>query len=153
MSSLSENSEHGFSLSENGSGLAETTSLREDLKADPGSAGGRTATPRSRPGGRPRKPSSERRTHKYLVSANEAEARAIEAAAAAAGLKPSVYLRQAGAGTRLSKRRDDLLYHRLSRIGVRLQQLAQRAGADGRADEQAVLEGLLQEVVELRADL
>lgn len=104
-------------------------------------------------GGRPRKAAAERRSSKYTVAVNDAEKGTIEEAAKAAGLAPAVYLREVGVGFRLSKRADDVLYHRLSRIGVRLQHLARRAGDEGRAEEQASLEALLQEVLDVRATL
>ncbi len=113
-------------------------------------------------GGRPPKADAERRRHKYLVSANDAERDAIDAAAAALGLAPAVYLRQAGldtragapgAGSALSKRADDVLYHRLSRIGVRLQALARRVAAEGRTEDEAALAALVEEVVAVRGTL
>jgi hypothetical protein len=101
-------------------------------------------------GGRPRKPPGERRRHKYLVSANDAEQEAIECRAASAGLKPSVYLRQAGVGAKLGVRHANQVYHRLSRISLTVKELAGAAGADGRPDEQVALEALLAEVLRLR---
>jgi hypothetical protein len=106
-----------------------------------------------RVGGRPRKETAERRTTKFTVSVNEAEKATIEEAASAAGLAPAVYLREVGVGSRMSKRTDDVLYHRLSRIGVRLQHLARCAEREGRAEERAALEALLQEVIDVRATL
>lgn len=111
------------------------------------------ATTRKRGGGRPRKAAAERRTTKYTVSVNEAEKATVEAAAEAVGLAPAVYLREVGVGTRVSKRADDVLYHRLSRIGVRLQTLARRAGDEERGGDQAALEALLQEVIDVRETL
>jgi hypothetical protein len=111
------------------------------------------ATTRKRGGGRPRKAAAERRTTKYTVSVNEAEKTTVEAAAEAVGLAPAVYLREVGVGTRVAKRADDVLYHRLSRIGVRLQHLARRAGDEERGGDQAALEALLQEVIDVRATL
>jgi hypothetical protein len=87
------------------------------------------------------------------VSVNEAEKATVEAAAEAVGLAPAVYLREVGVGTRVSKRADDVLYHRLSRIGVRLQTLARRAGDEERGGDQAALEALLQEVIDVRETL
>lgn len=158
MYSLSQNRKREYRLSENGFGLAKTGS-RDESRIDPAEEATRETDAfviepvKRRQGGRPQKPASKRRTHKYLVSANDTEADAIEAAAAANSLKPSVYLRQAGTGARLSKRRDEILFHRISRIGVRLQQLARSAGDAGRIEEQEALEALLQEVLEVRADL
>lgn len=103
-----------------------------------------------RVGGRPRKAPSERRTTKYTVAVNEAEKVAVEEAASSAGLTPAAYLREAGVGSGLAKRKSDALYHRLSRIGVRLQHLARLAGDAERAEEQAALEALLQEVIDVR---
>ena len=105
-----------------------------------------------RRGGRPRKPPAERRRHKYLVSANDAEREAIETRAASAGLKPSVYLRQAGVGAKLGVRHANHTYHRLSRIGLTVKELAEASGADGRPDDQAVLEALLGKVLQLREE-
>jgi hypothetical protein len=87
------------------------------------------------------------------VAVNEAEKATVEAAAETAGLAPAVYLREVGMGTRVAKRADDVLYHRLSRIGVRLQHLARRAGDEERKDYQAALEALLQEVIDVRGTL
>jgi hypothetical protein len=87
------------------------------------------------------------------VSVNEAEKTTIEETASAAGLAPAVYLRDVGVGSRMSKRTDDVLHHRLSRIGVRLQHLARYAEREGRAEERAALESLLQEVIDVRATL
>jgi hypothetical protein len=83
------------------------------------------------------------------VSVNEAEKNTVEEAARAVGLAPAVYLREVGVWSRMSKRTDDVLYHRLSRIGVRLQHLARRAGDE----ERAALEALLQEVIDVRVTL
>lgn len=102
-------------------------------------------------GGRPRKAAAERRTTKFTVAVNEAEKEAVEEAARAAGLAPSVYLREAALGTRMAKRESDVLFHRLSRIGVRLQRLVRQASDEGRGEERAELEALLQEVVGVRA--
>jgi hypothetical protein len=111
-------------------------------------------------GGRPPKAEAERRRHKYLVSANDAERDALVAAAEALGLAPAVYLRQAGLdaragapGATLERRGDDVRYHRLSRIGVRLQALARRAAAEGRPDDEATLSALVEEVVVVRGTL
>lgn len=101
--------------------------------------------------GRPRKPKSERRRHKYLVSANDPEREAIEAGAAATGLPPAAFLRQAGVGAKLKRRADNVAYHRLSQIGVRLRMLAQAAGVEDRPDEQKELETLLEEILDLRS--
>ena len=160
MSSHGENSREGFSPGRNGAG---TFSRGENSVAEfaPGANPSRTsarggsdaASRRRRAGGRPRKTAAERRTTKYTVAVNEAEKATVEAAAEAAGLAPAVYLREVGVGTRVAKRADDVLYHRLSRIGVRLQHLARRAGDEERGVDQAALEALLQEVIDVRGTL
>ena len=76
-------------------------------------------------------------------------------AAEAAGLAPSVYLREVGvgggSGGRIERRAGELIYHRLSRIGVRLQALARRKTECGQREEAEELEALVREVVELRS--
>lgn len=165
MTSHGENLQGEFRPVENGAGLfahggnaatgftpgANPTSEGECLAANPGPE-------KRRAGGRPRKAASERRTTKYTVAVNEAEKNAVEEAASSAGLTPAAYLRaaalsEAGVGSRLAKRKSDALYHRLSRIGVRLQHFARRAGDAGRTEEQAALEALLQDVIDVRGTL
>lgn len=145
MTPLSEKVEEGFGLSDI---MPASTSTKT---ASEGPARGR------RRGGRPKKLPSERRRHKYLVSVNDAEQEAIEAAAEAAGLAPSAYLREAGVGGgssgRIERRAGEVVYHRLSRIGVRLQALARRANGDGQTEDAEELESLVREVVELRSKL
>lgn len=145
MTPLSENVEEGFGLSEITPDSAPTES------PSGGSSRGR------RRGGRPKKSESERRRHKYLVSVNDAEREAVETAAEAAGLAPSAYLREAGvgggSGGRVERRAGEVIYHRLSRVGVRLQALARRAIGDGQTDDAKELEALVCEVVELRSKL
>jgi hypothetical protein len=145
MTSLSEKGNEGFGLSEN---------MPVDDVAEAVSEG--TARGRKR-GGRPRKPESERRRHKYLVSANDAERTAIETAAEVAGLAPSAYLREAGvggsSGGRIERRTVELMYHKLSRLGVHLQTLARRMAEEGEAETADRLEKLVGEVVELRSKL
>jgi hypothetical protein len=145
MTSLSEKGNEGFGLSEN---------APVDDVAEAASEG--TARIRKR-GGRPKKLESERRRHKYLVSANDAERTAIETAAEAAGLAPSAYLREAGvgggSGGRIERRTVELMYHKLSRLGVHLQTLARRMADEGEAETADRLEKLVGEVVELRSKL
>lgn len=167
MTSHGENLQGEFRPGENGAGLfahggnaatgfapgANPTSEEERSASDPG-----PEKRRRRVGGRPRKAASERRTTKFTVAVNEAEKSAVEEAASSAGLTPAAYLRaaalsEAGVGSRLAKRKSDALYHRLSRIGVRLQHLARRAGDAGRTEEQAALEALLQDVIGVRGTL
>ena len=160
MMSHGENPLRRFSPGRNG---AETFTQGENSVAEfaPGAnpsmtsarGGSDAASRRRRAGGRPRKTAAERRTTKYTVAVNESEKDAVEAAAQAAGLAPAVYLREVGVGTRVARRADNVLYHRLSRIGVRLQHLARRAGDEERGDDQAALEALLQEVIDVRATL
>ncbi|MEP0547597.1 MAG: hypothetical protein ABJF88_11745 [Rhodothermales bacterium] len=142
MTPLSEKVEEGFGLSEIAPASAPTEAASEG------------ATRGGRRGGRPKKPPSERRRHKYLVSANDAERKAIESAAEATGLAPSAYLREVGvgggSGGRIERRAGEVVYHRLSRIGVRLQALARRVSEQEQAEE---LEALVREVVELRSKL
>ena len=160
MSSHGENSREGFSPGQNGEG-AFTQGENSVAEFAPGTNPSRTsarggsdvASRRRRAGGRPRKTAAERRTTKYTVAVNESEKDAVEAAAQAAGLAPAVYLREVGVGTRVARRADNVLYHRLSRIGVRLQHLARRAGDEERGDDQAALEALLQEVIDVRGTL
>lgn len=145
MTPLSENVGEGF-------GLSEITPASAPAEiASEGVARGR------RRGGRPKKSESERRRHKYLVSVNDAEREAIESAAEAAGLAPSAYLREAGvgggSGSRIERRAGEVIYHRLSRVGVRLQALARHANGDGQTDDAEELEALVREVVELRSKL
>jgi hypothetical protein len=147
MTSLSEKGNEEFRLSEN---------TPADSPAEAVSEG--TARGRKR-GGRPKKPESERRRHKYLVSANDAERTAIETAAEAAGLAPSAYLREAGvgggggSGGRIERRTVELMYHKLSRLGVHLQTLARRMADEGEAETADRLEKLVGEIVELRSKL
>ena len=145
MTPLSEKVEEGFGLSE----ITPASTPKET--APEGSSRGR------RRGGRPKKSESERRRHKYLVSVNDAEREAVESAAEAAGLAPSAYLREAGvgggAGGRIERRAGEVIYHRLSRVGVRLQALARRASGGGQTDNAEELEALVREVVELRSKL
>jgi hypothetical protein len=145
MTPLSEKVEERFGLSE----ITPASAPTEAPSAGP--------TRGRRRGGRPKKSESERRRHKYLVSVNDAEREAVESAAEAAGLAPSAYLREAGvgggAGGRIERRAGEVIYHRLSRVGVRLQALARRASGDGRTDDAEELEALVREVVELRLKL
>ena len=106
--------------------------------------------PRRGQGGRPAKPEGERRRKKYTVMATEAESREIERRAAAAGLVPGVYLRQAGLGARLSARLDEQALHELARIGVCVNQMARQAQASGQMPELDRLEeviGLLRRAI------
>ena len=145
MTPLSENVEEGFGLSEI------TPAVTPPEAASEGAARGR------RRGGRPKKSESERRRHKYLVSVNDVEREAVETAAEAAGLAPSVYLREVGvgggSGGRIERRAGELIYHRLSRVGVRLQALARRITECGQREKAEELEALVREVVELRSKL
>lgn len=126
----------------------ENSAVRSDSNAPS------STEPRKRKGaGRPRKVPSERRTKRYTVTVNEIEKGTIEKAAREAGLSPAEFLRASGTGARLAKRKGDVLYHRLSRIGVRLQRLAHRAGAEGRTEEHNALDALLQEVIDVRGTL
>lgn len=150
MTSLSEKADEGFGLSEN---------PPSDGPANPASEeAARSRKRRGRPkGGRPKKPESERRRHKYLVSANDAEQAAIETAAEGAGLTPSAYLREAGvgggSGSRIERRTVELIYHKLSRIGVHLQTLARRMAEDGDTEHADRLKEVVGDVVELRSKL
>lgn len=145
MTPLSEKVEDEFGLSEITSASAPTEAVSEEPARG------------HRRGGRPKKPPSERRRHKYLVSVNDAEREAVESAAEAAGLAPSAYLREVGvgggAGGRIERRAGEVIYHRLSRVGVRLQALARRVSGDGQTDDAEELEALVREVVELRSKL
>lgn len=106
---------------------------------------------RPRRGGRPRKAPSKRRTcHQYTVKVNEAEHEAVESRAAKAGLKPAVYLRQAGVGAKLGVAHSQHVYHRLSRIGLKVKQLAGAAEETGRTEDKETLDALLQDVLQLR---
>ena len=104
-------------------------------------------------GGRPRKAGSQRRSRKYTVSVNQPEREIIEAKAEAAGMSPSVYLRQAGVGARLSSRVNDRVYHQLSRIGVNVNQMARVANATGRLPELEKLQALLAQILEMREQM
>ncbi len=160
MTSHGENHPSGFVPGQNGAGAfphggnstEEFSHGVNPTETSEGTAVAPDSDPRKRTqrkGGRPRKAAAERRTTKYTVAVNEAEKNTIEEAARAVGLAPTVYLREVGVGSRMSKRTDDVLYHRLSRIGVRLQHLARHAGDE----ERAALEALLQEAIDVRATL
>lgn len=102
-------------------------------------------------GGRPRKAPSKRRTHhQYTVKVNEEEHEAVESRAAKAGLKPAVYLRQAGVGAKLGVAHSQHVYHRLSRIGLKVKQLASAAEEAGRTEDNETLDAILQDVLQLR---
>ncbi len=146
MTPLSENVGEGFGLSE----IAP--------EADPPEATSEEAVRgRRHRGGRPKKSPAERRRHKYLVSVNDAEREAIETAAETASLAPSAYLREVGvrggSGGQIERRVGEVVYHKLSRVGVRLQALARRVAEGGQTEDADELEALVREVVELRSRL
>ena len=103
-------------------------------------------------GGRPPKPEAERRSHRIGVSVNQAEREAIEAKAAKVGMAPSVYLRRAGVGARLGVARSNLIYHRLSRIGFKVKQLAAEAERAGRAEEKERFDIIIEDIKKLRSE-
>lgn len=105
-------------------------------------------------GGRPRKSESERRTHhQYTVKVNKAEREVIEAKAVKVGMAPSVYLRQASVGAKLGVARSNVIYHRLSRIGFKVKQLAADAERTGQAEEQERLEAIMEDIRQLLNEL
>ena len=84
---------------------------------------------------------------------NDAERAVILAKAARAGLRPGVYLREAGRGARLGRKVNDAAYHALSRIGNNINQLAHWANIHRCLPEASELAAALAEVFSLRSQL
>ena len=113
-----------------------------------------TGTPgATRRGGRPRLTEKDRRRHRLTVSLNDQELARLTEKATRAGLRPSVYLREAGLEARLSTKVNDAAYHAFSRIGNNLNQLAHWANTHERLPEASALRSVLAEVLSLRSRL
>ena len=102
-------------------------------------------------GGRPRLPEASRRRHQLTVSLNDDELATVTEKAARAGLRTSVYLREAGLEARLSTKVNDAAYHAFSRIGNNVNQLAHIANATGELADEVRLRAVLAEVLSLRS--
>ncbi len=111
-----------------------------------------TGTPgATRRAGRPRLAEKDRRRHQLTVSLSDEELATVTEKAARAGLRTSVYLREARLGARLSRKVNDAAYHAFSRIGNNVNQLAHIANATGELPEEVRLRGVLAEVLSLRS--
>ena len=104
-----------------------------------------------RDGGRPKLAEKDRRRHQLTVSLNDEELATITEKAMRAGMRPSVYLRDAGLEARLSTKVNDAAYHAFSRIGNNLNQLAHWANTYQRLPEESKLRSVLAEVLSLRS--
>lgn len=104
-------------------------------------------------GGRPKLSKSERRRHKYSVSLNDDEKEALERKAELLGLPVRVFMREASLGARMSVKGRGEVLHRLSRVGVKVNQIAKQLSSCGEVPELQMLEDILAEVRAIRDEL